>query len=90
VAEVVQQRRGEGGEGDLVVDAVVRRQLGGEGAHAVEVALHDVRRAEGVGEARVLAAGEGERGQTEGRGCGAAAGPPDTPAAGRSTVRRRR
>lgn len=53
------------GKVPVVVDAVVGRQLGREGAHAIEVALHHVRRADRVREARVLAARERQRGQPE-------------------------
>ncbi|WP_434421207.1 hypothetical protein [Nannocystis pusilla] len=65
VPEVVQQRGREGDVGPVIVDAIVRRELLREGADAIEVALHDVHGADGVGEARVLAAGEGERSEAE-------------------------
>jgi hypothetical protein len=66
VAEVVQQGRGDGRERGGVVDAVVWRQLGLEGAHAVEVALHDVGRAQRMREAGVFTAGKRERCEAEG------------------------
>ncbi len=65
--EVVEERRGEGvlgvPRGERVGGAQRRRQ----GRHAVEEAGHHVGGPDGVGEARMFGAGEGQRRHAEGR-----------------------